>query len=104
MKKLFVLIFLSMLMLGCGGGHGTDGKYRIVTSFYPIYIDAINLATGIKDVEVVNLTPPTTGCLHDYQLTPEDMKTLETALPTCLSSTATAWSLSSTKSPQQTSR
>ena len=79
MKKLFVLIFLSMLMLGCGGGHGTDGKYRIVTSFYPIYLEAINLAAGINDIEVVNLTPPQTGCLHDYQLTPEDMKTLETA-------------------------
>ena len=30
-------------------------------------------------VEVINLTKPQTGCLHDYQLTTEDMKTLETA-------------------------
>jgi len=27
----------------------------------------------------VNLTRPTTGCLHDYQLTPEDMRTLSAA-------------------------
>ena len=81
MRKVFALIViaLSMLMVGCGGGKGTDGKLRIVTSFYPIYLDTINLAKGINDVEVVNLTKPQVGCLHDYQLTTEDMKTLETA-------------------------
>ena len=52
---------------------------KIVTSFYPIYLDALNITRGVKGVEVVNLTPAQTGCLHDYQLTPEDMKTLETA-------------------------
>lgn len=70
---------MMMPLIGCGGGKGTDGKYRIVTSFYPIWLEASNLAAGIEDVEVVNLTRPTTGCLHDYQLTTEDMKTLETA-------------------------
>ena len=86
MKKIFVLIIvaLMMLMIGCGGGKGSDGKLRIVTSFYPIYIDAINLAKGIKDVEVVNLTKPQTGCLHDYQLTTEDMKMIETGMESFL--------------------
>lgn len=44
-----------------------------------MYLDAINIAGGIDSVEIINLTQPQTGCLHDYQLTPEDMKTLETA-------------------------
>ena len=79
MKKFFALILITLMMVGCGGGKGTDGKLWIVTSFYPIYLDAINLAGGVEGVEVVNLTKPTVGCLHDYQLTTEDMKMLETA-------------------------
>ncbi len=67
-----------LIVSGCGGNSG-DGKLKIVTSFYPMYIDAINIAGGIDGVEVINLTKPQTGCLHDYQLTTEDMKTLETA-------------------------
>lgn len=49
---------------------------RIVTSFYPIYLATLNVAGGVPGVEVVNLTQPMTGCLHDYQLTPADMVTL----------------------------
>ena len=80
MKKIFVLI-LTILMLsvaGCGG-KVDDGKLKIVTSFYPVYLETINIVGEIDGVEVINLTKPQTGCLHDYQLTTEDMKTLETA-------------------------
>lgn len=51
----------------------------IVTSFYPIYISTLNIAKDIEGVEVVNMTEPITGCLHDYTLTTKDMKTLEEA-------------------------
>ncbi|MBL8026537.1 MAG: zinc ABC transporter substrate-binding protein [Fibrobacteres bacterium] len=51
----------------------------ILTSFYPIYIMTINITDGVPGVKVVNLTKPQTGCLHDYQLTPQDMKTISTA-------------------------
>ncbi len=80
MKKIFLLI-LTILMLsvaGCGE-KVDDGKLKIVTSFYPVYLETINIVGEIEGVEVVNLTKPQTGCLHDYQLTTEDMKTLETA-------------------------
>jgi len=51
-------------------------ELKIVTSFYPMYIMAKNVAGNIPDVTVQNLTPPTTGCLHDYSLSPNDMKKL----------------------------
>lgn len=78
MKKIFLLLLMILTLSGCGQ-NSDDGKLKIVTSFYPMYIDAINIAGGIDGVEVLNLTKPQTGCLHDYQLTTEDMKTLETA-------------------------
>ena len=65
-------------MAGCGNS-ADDGKLKIVTSFYPMYIDAINIVGDIEGVEVINLTKPQTGCLHDYQLTTQDMKILESA-------------------------
>jgi len=49
----------------------------IVTSFYPIYIFTLNVADNIKGVKVVNMTRPQTGCLHDYSITPDDLKLLE---------------------------
>ncbi|OPY57071.1 MAG: High-affinity zinc uptake system binding-protein ZnuA precursor [Pelotomaculum sp. PtaU1.Bin035] len=51
----------------------------IVTSFYPMYIAAINVAKDVPGVQVVNMTEPMTGCLHDYQLKPDDLKTLSEA-------------------------
>ena len=80
MKKILLLLLIILTMSGCGGEEKKDdGKLKIVTSFYPMYLDAMNIVRGVEGVEVVNMTPPQTGCLHDYQLTPEDMKTLETA-------------------------
>ena len=91
-KKIFrVRLFLCMALLllvmivlpaGCGrppAAQKNEGTFQIVTSFYPIYIDVINLTDGVDGVTVTNMTKPQTGCLHDYQLTTEDMKTLEKA-------------------------
>jgi zinc transport system substrate-binding protein len=51
----------------------------LLASFYPMYIMALNVADGVPGIKVMNMTKPQTGCLHDYQLTPQDMKTLSTA-------------------------
>ena len=51
----------------------------IATSFYPMYILALNVAKDVPNVKVVDLTKPITGCLHDYAVTPDDMKKLEEA-------------------------
>ena len=52
---------------------------RIVTSFYPVYIAAQNVASGIDGVEIVNMVDGQFGCLHDYQMSPSDRVTLESA-------------------------
>ncbi len=56
-----------------------DDMLTVVTSFYPMYIATLNVVDGVKGVRLENLSEPQTGCLHDFQLTPEDMKLLSTA-------------------------
>jgi len=73
MKKLCALLLLLCLTVSCAQA-GT-----VAASFYPIYLLALNLTEGIGDLEVVSIAPPQTGCLHDYQLTVNDMKALSRA-------------------------
>lgn len=54
-------------------------QFRIVTSFYPVYIMAKNVAGGVPGVTVDNLTPSSVGCLHDYSLTAQEVKRLSDA-------------------------
>ena len=56
-----------------------DDMLTVVTSFYPMYIATLNIVDGVEGVRLENLSEPQTGCLHDFQLTPEDMKLLSTA-------------------------
>jgi ABC-type metal ion transport system, periplasmic component/surface adhesin len=74
----FVVFFL-----GCFNHNSVNaksqGQLTIVTSFYPIYVHTINVTKDIKGVQVINMTKPQTGCLHDYQLTTDDLKTIEKA-------------------------
>jgi len=77
-------LLLALTLAGCGSQQNAtskskDGTLHIVTSFYPMYIDVINITKGVDGVEVTNLTEPQTGCLHDYQLTTDNLKTLEKA-------------------------
>ena len=73
MKRIFAF-FLVLLLLPAGSLCET-----IVTSFYPVWLLALNLADGVSDLEVRNLAAPGTGCLHDYQLQTGDMKVLSEA-------------------------
>lgn len=56
-----------------------DGTFRVVTSFYPVYVAALNIMDGAENVSLANLTKPSLGCMHDYALTTEDMKKLSSA-------------------------
>ncbi len=75
MKKLLTLLLALMLL----SVPALASAETVATSFYPIYLFALNLLDGVDGVEVTNLTEPTTGCLHDYQLQTGDMKTLSRA-------------------------
>lgn len=74
---LFAGIFVKAL--NSSQNEGTVGNYTVVTSFYPVYIAAANVVGECPDITLKNLSEPQTGCLHDFQLTPEDMKLLSTA-------------------------
>lgn len=55
----------------------SNDNFRITATFYPVYIIARNVIKDVKGVTLNNLTPPITGCLHDYSITAHDMKNLE---------------------------
>jgi len=79
MRQIVVLFFLICL---CHFGEALASEpkeIKIVASFYPMYIMAKNVARDVPGVSVQNLTPPLTGCLHDYTVTTNDMKKLADA-------------------------
>jgi zinc transport system substrate-binding protein len=84
---LCTFVFSLSLLCGCVSSTPADSsdlvsgqeKLTVVTSFYPIFISTINVTGAISSVEVVNMTSAQTGCLHDYQLTPQNLEILEKA-------------------------
>ncbi|MGB4660652.1 MAG: zinc ABC transporter substrate-binding protein, partial [Mobilitalea sp.] len=56
-----------------------EDKLQIVTTIYPVYMIGLNIAGETDKIEVKSLTKLNTGCLHDYQLTTEDMKIIASA-------------------------
>lgn len=86
LTKILTIVFAaSMLLTGCNNSAESNNsiesnnKLTIVTSFYPMYISTLNIVKDIHDVEVINMTAPQTGCLHDYSLSTKDLKTLSSA-------------------------
>ena len=88
--KLLCLMLLCLLVVsGCGASNeskvpvssteNSSSTMTIAASFYPMYIFALNVAKDIPNVNVIDMTKPTAGDLHDYAVTPEDMKNLEGA-------------------------
>lgn len=76
---LIVAIVLTMLYTSTTEDKKDKTQFTIVTSFYPMYVAAENVIGDVKGVTLENLSEPQTGCLHDYQLTTEDMKLLSKA-------------------------
>lgn len=88
-KYVFVLALLTAITLISGlltnlyisesGSEKEHSSLTVVTSFYPMYVATLNLIGEAQHVNLQNLSEPQTGCLHDFQLTPEDMKLLSSA-------------------------
>lgn len=76
---LIVAIAFTILYTGTTEYKKDKTQFTIVTSFYPMYVAAANVIGDVKGVTLENLSEPQTGCLHDYQLTTEDMKLLSKA-------------------------
>ena len=77
-KMLALLVALSMMFIACACS-ASAGQVQVMTSFYPLYIFALNVFDGVDGVTVSCMTTPSTGCLHDYQLLASDMMKLAKA-------------------------
>lgn len=82
MKKIFIFIsilFIALFLLtGCDKKE-ENGEFKVVTSFYPMYIIALNITDGAQNVSLENMTDTNIGCLHDYTLKTSDLVKLEDA-------------------------
>ena len=72
--KRIICLFLVLLLFPV-----LSSAETVVTSFYPVWILALNLTDGVDGVDVVNLADPSAGCLHDYTLQNSDMAVLSSA-------------------------
>ena len=80
MKKNMLAALLALALAVCSGCAAEAGAGKtIVTSFYPMYVFAQNVARDVPGVRVINMASESAGCLHDYQLQTRDMVTLEGA-------------------------
>lgn len=72
-KKIICALLLFCLSLG---GFAAAEGLNVTATFYPLYLSAINVCRGVDGVSVSCLTPPTAGCLHDYQITSAERRAL----------------------------
>jgi zinc transport system substrate-binding protein len=88
--KIITIILASVVLFsGCtskknnnissGAEAGDKEMLTIAASFYPMYIFTLNVAKDVPNVKVISMTKPMAGCLHDYSITTNDMKTLDSA-------------------------
>lgn len=79
--KLIAVIVSIVIFTGCTNNKNStsDDSIDIVTSFYPIYSIAQEITKNSSNINLINMTTPSTGCLHDYQITSGDMKKLSGA-------------------------
>ena len=75
-SRVLFLALLAAMVFALGEARAS---IRVVTSFYPLYVAALNVTEGAGGVEVHNLASPHIGCLHDYQLTAGDARKLSDA-------------------------
>ncbi len=82
-KTALLLLLIAAVSLGVTALTAVPPKpsdtLHVVTSFYPVYIAALNVAKGVDGVTVENMVDSTAGCLHDYQMSPSDRVTMESA-------------------------
>lgn len=87
-KKIGIIILVALIaiiVIGIVGKRigepkeNDEGQFKIVTTFYPIWIMTSNITQNAQNIELVNMADRNAGCLHDYTLSTTDMKKLEKA-------------------------
>lgn len=81
----FLLIFVTLLFSSCNSKEqfqqnkdvSSKKEISITATFYPLYVMALNVTKDIPNIKVQMMAPKATGCLHDYQLTVNDMQLLQ---------------------------
>lgn len=80
LRKIIGCFLVVLLLFSAGCVHQApeedDSEFRIVASFYPVYIFTLNLVENVEGVSLSNMTDGSGSCLHDYQLTTKDMRLL----------------------------
>lgn len=76
MKKLLAFLLVLMMSLPSFACPAFAEQAKVMASFYPMYVFALNVFDGIDEIAVECMTAPQTGCLHDYQLVVSDMMKL----------------------------
>ena len=83
MKRILSALLCAAVCLtgfsGCGTPAKESSRLKLLSSFYPITIMALNITDGVEGVAVESMAQQQTGCLHDFQMTTADMKKAETA-------------------------
>lgn len=71
MKRMLLLFLVVLGLLGAFSAYAEP--VDVLVSFYPLHIFTQNLLKDVDGVRLSSLAPPSTGCLHDYQLLSSDM-------------------------------
>ena len=79
MKKTIAMCIALLMLLPLTGCGAAAEDISVMATFYPVYVLAENVLNGVEGVSLTSMTPPATGCLHDYQLLTSDMKALAKA-------------------------
>lgn len=75
------LLAITLLLSGCSSGVGANstGTFSIACTTYPVYLLANSIAGSIDGVSVTLVIDQQVSCLHDYTLTMQDMRAVESA-------------------------
>lgn len=74
-----ILAVSALLTVFTGTVEKTDDRPQVMVTVYPLYVAVQNVVGDTDGVVLHSLTGSTSGCLHDYQLSPKDRLSLQQA-------------------------
>ena len=74
---ILILALLCAILSSCDYKKVDKSAFTVVSSFYPVYVFTKNITEGAENVSVLSMSDYNSGCLHDYQVLPADIKMIE---------------------------